>query len=210
VLLDDHPAYRRAKERGAALEENLRAAAFLPIPEKICGIEVVPLTLRIILRLTASRSPFMIGRSIRAGHIVAFLWAVSPGYSLRTKRARESAKVRLVEKAAAIPYIRARSAIRKYLYYAWLDRPPVNRKKKGTPLPVCFAAAMVHHMAKAYGWTEETILEIPIRRLYQYLNMIRLEGNPNAVTFNPIVDRLTKPIRQKLLEADTVRPARTC
>jgi hypothetical protein len=189
--LDQDHQIQSARRRGAAIEENLRAAAFLPFNEKICGIEVVPLTLRILGRLRASKSPFLCGGEIRPGHIVAFLWAISPDYNPGVK-----APDSLVEKAGALPYQRARRAIRKYLFLAWMDRPPVRRNAKGDLAAVSFEAAMIHHIATAYGWDDETILDKPLKRLYQYLTMVRLESNPKAVTFNPIVDRLVRRLRK--------------
>lgn len=197
--LEKIPGFTRARDRGREIEDSLRIAPFLPLYEKICGIEVVPLTLRIILRLTAARSPFFAGNAIpKGGDVVAFLWAVSPGYSLEGEE-KEKAKEALLEKARTLPYRQALRAVRRYLYYAYMDRPPASRRKGGPSAPVTFAAAICHHIAAAYGWDDETILDKPLRRLYQYIAMIRIDGSESgrAVTFNPIVDRLTKPIREK-------------
>jgi hypothetical protein len=183
-----------ARERGAAREQNLRAAAFLPFNERICGLEVVPLTLRILGRLRAARSPFLVGGRVRPGHVGAFLWAVSPSYALEGAE-KNHARQKLIERAAALPYQRARSAIRKYLFLAWMDRPPVRRSRKGDLSIVSFEAAMIHHIAKAYSWGDEKILDTPLKRLYQFLTMIRLEGDPKAPTFNPIVDRLVRLVK---------------
>jgi len=68
---------------------------------------------------------------------------------------------------------------------------------------VAFEAATIHHVAKAYGWDDEVILDKPLRRLYQYLTMIRIDGNPKAPTFNPIVGRLTKRIVKRLMTPPT-------
>jgi hypothetical protein len=199
VEIDKIPGYQRAKERGAALEENIRGSAFLSIPEKICGLEVLPLTMWIVRRLRIARSPFLCGGRIRAGDVLAFLWAISPGYLLRTKKAREKAKAALIEKMRGIPYRRAVRGIRRYLFYAWMDRPPSARTKKGGSATVAFEAAMIHYLATSYGWDDEAILDKPLRRLHQYLTMIRLEGNPHAHIFNPIVSRLTRPLKRKYL-----------
>lgn len=193
--LDQDAKISRARRRGAAIEENLRAAAFLPLPEKICGIEVVPLTLRILARLRAARSPFLAGGKIRPGHIGTFLWAVSPDYNSGARAPDE-----LLERAAILPYTRAVRAIRRYLFYAWMDRPPVRRNRKDDLAAVSFEAGMIHHIAHAYGWDDEAILDKPLRRLYQYLTMLRREADPKGVTFNPLVDRLTKPLRKKLTD----------
>jgi hypothetical protein len=199
VELAKIPAYARAERFGREIEENVRGAAFLSTTEKICGIEVVSLTMRIFRRLKAARSPFLVGgRRPRAGDCVAFLWAVSSAYNLKSKRAREQAKQKLIERAASLTYRRTLRGIRRYLFYAWMDRPPAARGV-GSGAAVTFEAAMIHHLASVYGWDDEAILDKPLRRLHQYLTMIRVDVNPRAVTFNPIVQRLTKPVRAKLL-----------
>src|ERR1700730_16876235 len=111
--LDKIPGYQRAKERGAAVEESVRGRAFVSIPEKICGVEVFPLTLRTIRRLRIAGSPFFCGGGIRAGDVLAFLWAISPGYLLRTKKAREKAKAELAEKQRKLSYRRSVRGIRR-------------------------------------------------------------------------------------------------
>ena len=194
--MDKEHKLERARERGAAIEQNLRSAAFLPFNEKICGIEAVPLTLRILGRLRASRSPFLVGGWIRPGHIAAFLWAVSPGYALKASAKKNKARQELIERATVLPKARAIRAVRKYLFLAWMDRPPVRRNAKGDLSAVSFEAAMIHHIATTYHWDDEQILDKPLKRLYQYLTMIRLDVNPKAVTFNPIVDRLVRRVRR--------------
>ena len=81
VELDKIPAYVKAKARGIAIEESLRASAFLPFEEKICKIPVVSITLRIVRRLHAARSPFFVGGRVYPGDVVAFVWALSPQYN---------------------------------------------------------------------------------------------------------------------------------
>ena len=198
--LDKIPGYQRALELGAELEEKLRGSVFLPVQEKICGIEVLPLTLRIVRRLRTVRSPFICGGrgGIGAGDILVFLWAVSPGYFFRTKKAREKAKAKLIDRARAISYRQAVRGIRRYLFYASMDRPPAPRSKSGASF-VAFEAAMIHRIAAAYGWDDEAILDKPLRRLYQYLTMIRIATDPKAKTFNPIVARVTRPLKKKYL-----------
>jgi hypothetical protein len=176
------------------VEENLRASAFSSLPETICGIEVVPLTLRTLERLRASKSPFLLGGPIRAGHIVAFLWALQKEYE-PNKQAPDKFLIRV----GVLNRVRVIRAIRRYLFYACMDRPPMPVNAKGDLPLVAFAASMIHHLAKTYGWDDEAILDKPLRRLYQYLTLIRRENNPQAPTFNPIADRLTKPLREKLL-----------
>jgi hypothetical protein len=203
VLLDDHPAYRRAKEWGIAIEERARAAPFRELKETICGIPVVPLTLRIIRRLKEARSPFLVGGHVTPGALVAFIWAVSPDYKLGT-----TAPDALIEQVRALPFTRVRREIRRMVFYAWMDRPPVSRKNgSSAPPAVAFEVAMIHHIAKAYHWDGEKIRNIDLRVLHQFLTMIRIDGDSKAVTFNPIVSRLTKRVLKNLVTPDTERAA---
>jgi hypothetical protein len=200
IVHSDHPALARAARRGAALEEAWHDRAFLGIPEKICGIEAVPITLRILLRLFASRSRFFGPGQVRSGDIGVFLWAVSPKFRMPNepnKRGYKLARKAFVESIVALDYFRARRAIDRYIFRHFLDRPPKSRSTKNTAAAVSLAAALINIFAKAYGWRRDDILDEPICCLYQYLTELRLE-NPKAMTFNPIIARLKRPILAKL------------
>ena len=48
-----------------------------------------------------------------------------------------------------------------------------------------WAAHIVNRIAATYHWPEVDILNTPLRRLYQYLNCIRIDNDPQAVLHSP-------------------------
>ena len=48
----------------------------------------------------------------------------------------------------------------------------------------------VDAVASEYGWNEEDILNIPFKRLTQYIRAIQLRNNPKAILFNAKSDKI--------------------
>ena len=48
-----------------------------------------------------------------------------------------------------------------------------------------FAASIVDVFGTEYGWRESDVLDMPLKRLWQYLNAIRKRHNPDSIMFNP-------------------------
>jgi hypothetical protein len=206
VILEQLPDYRRATARGAAIEEAWRDNAFLGLEEKICGVTVRAITLRILLRLFAAKSPFFMPGPIRPGHIAAFLWHLSPKHKMPNEHGYKRAREAFADSIVHLDYRIARRAIYRYIFRHFMDRPPNKRRKKHDPTSVSLAAAIIHALAKTYGWDDEVILDKPIARIYQYFIELRTEHYVNAKqpppTFNPIVSRLRKRALKRLDKTD--------
>jgi len=71
-----------------AEESAAREAAFLPVKESICGIDVEGFSPFHFVILDAARSPFMHGGMPTAVDVAVFLWVISPSYNPRSKLAR--------------------------------------------------------------------------------------------------------------------------
>lgn len=164
-----------------ARETELRNQAFLDIPQELCGIPVLPLTLRRLLLLEEIGSPFVGGstRAPRPRDVVNFLWALSPYFSTRpgdlrrfSKRCRKLNPARIV------------LAIDGYVCDALQDRPP-STSGPTAPSYESFAAGYVDVIASEYGWSEDAILDCPVARLFQYLKRILRRKDPKAPRFNP-------------------------
>lgn len=150
VQLETIPAYKRATRRGAALQEKLREAAFLNLPASICGVEVRQLNARHMLLLFRTKSPFFCGGDIGPGDVAAFLWCVSPHYLPLTDPRGHDARRAFVARVATVPFLKAKRAIQRMIYFATLDRPPVNAKKARQPAATCFIGSLVHIIASKY------------------------------------------------------------
>lgn len=209
--------------REAVQQEQLtRDAAFLGLTETIGQFEVVPLTLRHLLILRISHSPFLCGGVPQSAHdIVRFLWLLHPQYDPRGGKARE-----MLKRACAVytvpskPWLHTRRAmeryerrcaevmikiteitskIRAYLAEALIDWPAGSAGSIVTPFSdACAISAM---MAREHHRTEEWVFNCPLKALFQYINEIReARGKP---MFNPS-DKLVNDYMRKNQDSDSL------
>ena len=89
--------------------------------------------------------------------------------------------------------------VREYVSETLMDRPCVksakptsNKRYHSSAVTWCAA------LAREYGWTEQAILDMPMKRIFQYMNEIRIEeGLPVA---NPSDSLVAKERDAKLEE----------
>lgn len=175
----------RAIARAKRIEEKLRERAFLPVGEEINGVEVLQFSLRHCILCFKMRSPFFYGGQIEIGDVGLFLWTVSPNYSATDNDKRSAFLSQLLRHPRWHLFYRA---IHRYLERAFMDRPPTI--ESGKVIAASYAASMIHKIASAYHWDDESILDKPIARLFQYIKWIEVAQNPSTPQFNPIQDRL--------------------
>lgn len=170
-LRDIVPGYRDALER----EEFRRNAAFLGVSELICGVEVQPLTLEHVCRLQCVGNPFLCGGVPSVEDVAVFLWAVSPQYSPRSKW-RRFWFIRSIRK---LPFIPAVEAIRAYIEEAFEDT--IGGEQGGfIKSDWSGFASLVATLASEFGWTEREIMQMPIKRVWQYARIIQKRHDPKA------------------------------
>lgn len=87
-------------------------------------------------------------------------------------------------------------AINRYLRRAFRDPPPVPGA--GKDISTCYTASVIHKLAKAYGWDEPTILDMPMTRIYQYLKWIQVDDNPATPQFNPTAQVVNERFKDSL------------
>ena len=174
------PGFREAVER----ENAIRDAAFLDIPETICGIEVLPMTPRHFLLLDGIGSPFVVGGLPTAEAIAQFIWVVSPEFRVIRGWRDRLAQYRFVKRCRKINWVDAVKAIDQYINDAFQDSPGA---KSGTSNlhDWSWVAALVDQIASTYHWSEVDILSIPVKRLFQYSRIVRRRDDPKAIFFNP-------------------------
>ena len=113
------PGYREAVQR----ETDLRDAAFLPVTDSICGVEVNQLTPFHLAALTLARSPFICGGMPFPRDIALFLWCVSPEYNPRAVVSRWL----FIRRVAKLDYREAVEGVMRYVGEAIrLHRPDVK------------------------------------------------------------------------------------
>lgn len=198
-LLVTVPGLREAIER----ETEDREFDFLDAPELLCGVEVMPLSIRRLLRLQAVNSPFLykVETYDFPEDVAVFLWALSPNYE-RALRVRQWCEMfsftlgRVVFGRIRLGFVRqlrklklgdAAKACRHYVTRAFEDSPGVS----GVVGPNYYGwpAGYVGMLVTEYGWSEASILDMPLRRVFQYVRRIILKHDSDAVMFNPS-DRL--------------------
>jgi hypothetical protein len=178
-LLELIPGYREAVEA----ESAARDAAFLDgWPELVCDVELRPLTLVDMLALARMKSPFILGGSPSPQDVLLLLWhqrygprpAFPPDQRKRDKFMRGLAHLNF---ASAV------RDIRRYVDDSFADAP--GSSGDGTSVaPTSWGANLVSSLAREFGWSERDILDMPLKRAWQYWRCIQLNRNPGAIMFN--------------------------
>ncbi|MEY2500586.1 MAG: hypothetical protein QOI07_920 [Verrucomicrobiota bacterium] len=205
----------RAKE----VDESLRERALLDLPENINGVVVKQFTLRHLHILFKLQSPFIYGGVRKIEDIGVFLWVVSPHYNQedrfvvlpRRKLFWRRLKARLRGEPFIIPTVRQvflaelvlhprfehfYRAIDRYLNRVFRDSPPTIKNAKS--IAACYAAGVIHQIAKTYGMQAhpgsmifDQIMDTPLAALFQLLKWIQADQDPKTPQFNPMQDQVT-------------------
>jgi hypothetical protein len=194
-----------------------RDLAFLDGPETVAGLKLRQLSAKDLLVLTQLGSPFLSTRFMRGqvkpvdsipevvteewanehifispADIVKFLWVQSVefraliGSAWQRLRARW-ARRRFIARCRALPYGQTCEAIRCYLDDALCDRPG-GSVSNDAPI-ASWISGDVYFLAKNFGWTEAEILNLPVRRSFQYMRRI-IESGGSKSSFFSRADRL--------------------
>jgi hypothetical protein len=207
MFLAQIPGYSEALAAVSAQDAEARDFAFLGLPKEICGIEVVLLTLRQYLRLLLLKNPLVVGGTPSPGHVVEFLWLLSPGYVEAwvpgAPDAQEAHRKDALEKLDAfiarvgfmdLPAFLAQ--IRAYLDFIFADAP--GGSGEGGVAVTSFAAVITDLLGREYGWTRDEVLDTPLPVIYQQLRRIILHHNPKAAIINRRTDAVNREFLQKL------------
>jgi hypothetical protein len=169
------PGYREAVQR----ETDLRDAAFLPVTDSICGVEVNQLTPFHLAALTLARSPFICGGVPFPRDIALFLWCVSPEYNPRAVVSRWL----FIRRVAKLDYREAVEGVMRYVGEAFADAPG-GKGERFKQSYYSSTASIVDLLAHEYGWAEADIMRVPFKRLFQYSRCIRERYAERPMFFN--------------------------
>jgi hypothetical protein len=172
---DSIPGYAEAINR----ETVNRELAFMARPLPICGIPIRHLSPRHHILLVGCENRFMIGGFVRREDVAMFLWFLSPEYQL-DRAARDRWLKRTLR---GLDYQRATDEIREYIEAVIQDWPASTGAGNGKSY-MAPVATLVDILASQYGWPDEVILEMPLRRIFQYTRAIECRLNPKAILFN--------------------------
>ena len=190
------PGYAEAVAR----ETRIRDEAFFDVCERICGVEVLPLTPELADALQAVESPFFVGRREPVETDVAlFFWICSPQFvpgcrltwwkpSTWIQKFKQSLRQRRV--IASIRHLNfgeACKAIEQYVDLSFIDAPGGSKQRRISF--VSWKASLIHFIAEAYGWDEQKIRTTSFKKLFQYQRSIRLSRGMGPL-INPYSDRV--------------------
>ena len=170
TLCDQIPGLREAIEA----EQHIRDTSFLPLPESVCGFDVKPLTLRHVLTLGAVGSPFMRGGHPMPHDIGAFLIVVADWKGFK--------RWCCLRKLGRVSFRDAVESVDSFVKESFQDSPSGTGEASASYYS--FAASIVDVLGKEYGWSESEILDVPLKRIFQYLKAIA-RRNGETVFFNP-------------------------
>lgn len=172
-IVDIIPGYREA----IRFESNLRIASFLGNTELLGGFKVYSLTPRLFSVLVAMESPLLVGGDVKLENIFSFIWVI------KVKEENES-PAEFFEKLKQTDLEQVVIDVEDYLKYSFVDSIKGNGSVDA-PL-VCPIASYVDILASEYGWGEQEILDIPYRRIIQYIRSITLRKTDGMSVVNEI------------------------
>lgn len=174
-----------------ARERFGRSAAFLDLPENLCGLPVMPLSIRHVVTLDLIESPFVCGGRIpSADDIVNFLWLLNP----RFEKSALAKRWFYLWRCRKLDYKTSVEAICAFVRDAFQDSIADG---KSSVQYYSTAAGIIDILASEYGWTEAAILDLPVKRALQYVNAATQRRNPKAALFNPSDSIKARWIRQR-------------
>ena len=185
------PGYKEAVER----ENDVRDNAFLGLNESVAGVEVKPLTPNMFLLLDGISSPFVCGGTPLPEDVAVALWIVSPRYRASDRKARNL----FIRLSGKLDYITTRQAFYSYVSDSFIDSPGVSKSTRSAT--ASWVASLVDILASEYSWTEERILSISLKRIFQYLKLIQLRHDPKATMFNKSDELRSKWLAEQNLKA---------
>ena len=158
-----------------AQEKVVWSAAWQPVNESICGIEVVPLTPRRLMLLELCDSPWIVGGLPAVEHVCAFLWALHPRYGPTARLRRWWFYRRL--RRSRVPFLDFLDGIHAYLAEAFGDSPAAApaTDRQSYALIVAYA----HALCEPYNLAPDEIADMPLKQIFQLLKpLIKQSGRP--------------------------------
>src|SRR2546430_5227341 len=182
----------------AVLKEQFsRDVAFLGLCETVAGFDLSPLTLRHYIALRLTHNPLLSGGLPTPRELFNFLWLLSPRYDpankwarrrfewrcrrtfypplwmalINCRQTRDNYARRLHKRQVEAARIVA--AGRGFVEEPLQDAPPKPAHAHWDADYYSDAAFFCALFRREYGWSQEQVLALPMRRLFQYLNEIK-------------------------------------
>ena len=171
----DIPGFRAAVKR----ENDIRDAAFLDLTTRIGGVEIHQLTPRDLLILDGLDNPLVSGGVPSPAQLAHFLWLLSPFYVEHSKLRRW----KFARSVRKLNFVTTVQACWKFMDDTFQDSPG-GSGPTGTPF-AGWCAYLVDRLSSNYGWSESEILQTPLKKLFQYIKVIRARTDADYSPHNP-------------------------
>lgn len=172
-------------------ERFQRTVAFLNLPERISGLWVMPMTLRHVVVLESIGSPFVCGGTPTANDVVNFLWILNPKFE-RSKTAKQWFYLWHCRKLNAVDTVKG---IISFLNEAFSDS--IGGGGSNSRQFICNTTAVVGLIASEFGWSEDAILDLSVRKSLGYCRFIIKRRNPGAFIPSRAVGVVADWIRER-------------
>lgn len=183
-------AKRRASEESSVVFVDLYEERILDLPAVVLTLE------RYLLLHQAGVFDGSCPDDVTAVHL--FLWIVSPQFVAEPKASKK-----FYRKHRKLDVLSYSTGIEQYIERMFRGSAASSKDDSaGSGGNSDWVASIIDVIASEYGWKEEAILRIPIPRLMQYTNRIRVRHGAKAVNFSSEADRLQQEFMERANEPE--------
>jgi hypothetical protein len=189
ILQEYSEKYVIAVER----EQASRDSAYIADFDVIGDIKVHQLTPKLLSILTLMKSPFIVGGDIEPSSLLTLLW------TLKIKHDDDD-RVEFFSRVMSDYNVEdLLSDINSYFEDAFQD---IGSTESGVSSVPYFSnlTSMVDCLASEYGWSEESIINLSYKKLFQYFKVIGKRKDPTKIMFNKS-DSVKGEMIRKIAEA---------
>ena len=189
------PGYAEAVAR----QDLVRDAAFLGVPETLCGITVAPMTFRHLLWLQIVRSPFIGASPPNSAmlhlDVATFFKTVAPFSPPSFMAKPPAAALRaFMAKVGRLKAPEALDGIRDFVNEAFMDAPGGGESSNVSYFSI--GAALTHRLCEHYSGLDPNPMnypsaaDMPLKAGFQLLKCLKKSERPDAIMFNGLSDQI--------------------
>jgi len=197
VTFDDAARGRIAK--AAAFEKRLRLEAVIGVEQDIGGLKLGQISVRDILHLEFSENRLVCGETPELDDLVALVFMISKDrYFFKTRYVRKVAK--LLRENEDI-----KSELICYFSAAFNDMPSIGSSNKADDNQFDSSVStisLIDSLAHNYGWSIESILDLPLSTVLQLLQRITNRNLGDQYSLRNGITQKAKAEELKRLKTD--------
>jgi hypothetical protein len=170
----------------AILEERRRRnRSEFRIPDRVCGVELRPLTLHDITVMQESGISFFDDSDEALDPPTSLVMLLYWQWVERPLKASYRFKRRFARKVGRKDLGQAETQISEWLKWQFADAPP-SQSGGSRQVPITsFAVSICDSLASRCSWARSEIMNMPLPVIWQHLKLAVVAVNPSAPRFNP-------------------------